>query len=296
MEKVFRSLIKKYFPNELLLELEEISLMHDIDNNGKTPFIIEALNKYNVPYTTLGNGTNRYGILVDGFAVKIALDKMGHTDNKREFKYSKRLYPLVVKVYECVPNGLVATFEYLSIFSIDDFIEKEEEMREILKIITDQFLVGDIGISNNNYINWGTRSNGEIAILDFAYIYSLSFQAFQCSCENEGTLQYDENFNYLICPFCHKKYQFKDIRKRISKQAEIDEIGDIRTLGYNLHKDEEVLKVDLEKSPYLKPKKKKTKKKQPYEDEDRQNNNLDPDEQLSNIHELDKALEKYIRR
>ena len=90
-KKTFRSLIKQYFPVELLIALDELTVQRNIDNNSKTPEILKLLDNYNVPYSTLGNGTNRYGILVDGYAVKIALDVMGKTDNKREFKYSKEM-------------------------------------------------------------------------------------------------------------------------------------------------------------------------------------------------------------
>lgn len=256
-KKLFRSLIKKYFPVDLLVKLDEITMSHDIDNNSKTKEIVELLKEYNVPYSPLGNGTNRYGILIDGYAVKIALDRMGKTDNKREFKYTKVLYPSVVKVYECLETGLIAVTEYVTIFSLDDFYENQSKMREILAEISSVFLVGDIGISTNNYVNWGTRNDGSICILDFAYIYSLSYKGFKCTCEDEGTLEFDKDFNYLICPFCKKKWDFASIRRRISKEDEIKEIGDIMTIGYVLRDSEEELEVDPEKTPISKKEKKK---------------------------------------
>ena len=256
---VFHSLIKKYFPSELLVKLELVTQTHGIDNNSKTTKILELLNEYNIPYSSLGNGTNRYGFLVDGYAVKIALDRAGHIDNKREFKYAKTHYPDVVKVYECTVDGLLAVFEYITIFSMDDFVSYQEDMRKILKKITENYLVGDVGISTINYINWGIRADGSIAILDFAYIYSLSYRGFLCTCEDEGILQYDKDFNFLRCPFCGKKWSFSDIRKRITKEDELNEIGDIREVGYNLKNSEEELIVDYEKSPHMKPKVKKEK-------------------------------------
>ena len=261
-KKTFRSLIKQYFPVELLIALDELTVQRNIDNNSKTPEILKLLDNYNVPYSTLGNGTNRYGILVDGYAVKIALDVMGKTDNKREFKYSKELYPDVVKVYECLETGLIAVFEYITIFSLDDFYDNQSKMREILGRISSSFLVGDIGVSTNNYVNWGTRLDGSIAILDFAYIYSLSYKGFRCTCEDEGILEFDKDFNHLICPFCKKKYTFSDIRRRITKQDEINEIGNIMELGYVLSSKEQELPIDENKSPVKKPKKKKKKNKE----------------------------------
>lgn len=258
---VLRSLIKTYFPVDLLVKLELVAGDHTVSNNEKTEEVIDLLNEYKVPFSPLGNGTNRYGILIDGYAVKVALDRAGQIDNMREFKYAKIHYPDVVKVYECTPEkGTVAVFEYITIFSLADMYDHQDEMREILGRITQKFLVGDMGISSNNYINWGTRADGSIAILDFAYIYSLSYKGFMCSCEDEGMLEYDKDFNYLICPYCRKKYTFAEIRKRISKQDELNEIGDIRDDGYVLHSAEETQPVDYNESTWRKKKEKKKKK------------------------------------
>ena len=95
----FRSRILQYFPAELLVKLYLVTTAHNVNNNDKTPKVIELLKEFNVPFTPLGNGTNRYGILVDGYAIKIALDGAGRMDNRREFCYAKKLYPYVVKVF-----------------------------------------------------------------------------------------------------------------------------------------------------------------------------------------------------
>ena len=293
-KKILRSIINKYFPVDLLIKLDMITRAHDIDNNSKTPEVHALLNEYNVPYTSLGNGTNRYGILVDGYAVKIALDRMGKIDNQREFKYAQTLYPNVVKVYECSAHGLVAVFEYITIFSLDDYYDNQAKMREILDGITRNYLVGDIGISQINYVNWGTRSDGSIAILDFAYIYSLSYKGFMCTCEDEGTLEYDNDYNYLICPFCRKKWSFADVRKRITRQDEINEIGDIMEIGYVLHKPEELHKIDYKKSPMLKPKEKKKKKPEnTVKKKHKQDWNFDdPEIQRNMLRELNESIRK----
>lgn len=298
-KKVFRSLIKKYFPVDLLIKLDQISTMHGIDNNSKTEDITKLLKEYNVPYSSLGNGTNRYGILVDGYAVKIALDRMGKTDNKREFKYAKRLYPSVVKVYECLETGLLAVLEYITIFSLDDFYDNQQKMREILKEISQNFLIGDIGVNADNYVNWGTRSDGSIAILDFAYIYSLSYQGFKCTCEDEGTIEFDNDYNFLKCPFCSRKWSFSDIRKRITKQDEINEIGDIMKLGYVLHSDEELLTIDPEKTPQKKDDEKQHKKKIHIKEQIKKemeknnvNENISSKEQMEMLREINKMIYK----
>lgn len=243
-KKVLRSLIHKYFPTELLMELDKISANYDIDNNAKSKLINKLLDDYNVPYDVLGNGTNRYGILIDGYAVKIALDRLGKVDNRREFKYSAQLQPCVVKVYESNKEGLIAVTEYVTIFTLDDLYERQEEMREILHSISQNFLVGDIGVSANNYINWGIRNDGTACILDFAYIYALSFKQFHCSCSEDSLVEYDNDYNNLICPSCHRKYSFGEIRKRITKADEEAEIGNILDVGYVLKNEEEEVEID----------------------------------------------------
>ena len=285
----FRSLIKKYFPIDLLVKLEVIASDHRVSNNKKTGAIIDLLRENNIPFTPLGNGTNRYGVLIDGYAVKIALDRAGQIDNMREFKYAKRLYPNVVKVYECTPEkGTVAVFEYITIFSINDMYNYQEEMREILKILSENFLIGDMGVSTDNFINWGYRADGSIAILDFAYIYSLEYKGFLCSCEDEGVLEYDTDFNYLQCPYCRKKYSFADIRKRITAQDEANEIGDIRDDGYVLHSKEENLPINLNESTWRRVKVKK--KKERFVPKKEKDESITPESQAEALKYIDDLI------
>lgn len=72
-----RSLIKKYISDELYLDVLKVTLISDIDNNEKSLLIRDLLTKYNIPWSGLGNGTNRYGLQLDGYAVKVALDNDG---------------------------------------------------------------------------------------------------------------------------------------------------------------------------------------------------------------------------
>ena len=244
MKKSFNSIIKKYFPIELLIELYEISESHTIQNNNKSKMIMEALSKFNVPAQSLGSGTNRYGVLIDGYAVKIALDRRGQTDNKREMKYSKQLQPYVIKIYECTHDGLVAVSEYINTFSeLSELYTHQYEMKDMLSDICANFLVGDIGVTEKNFMNWGRRFDGSLCIMDFAYIYSLSYQGFVCTCDHETILEYDDDFVNLYCPSCRKKFTFGDIRRRITKQDEINEIGDIMSVGYRVSSEREELEV-----------------------------------------------------
>ena len=263
--EIKRSLINKYFSKELLYKIYLTTKQHDLDNNEKAMLNKELLTEYNIPWSSLGNGTNRMAVIIDGYAVKIALDSDGMIDNRREMLYSKNLYPYVVKVYETLPNGLVSFFEYVSVFDSDDRFQNQDEMREILDMIAENFLLGDVGIIGENYKNWGTRPDGSICILDFAYIYSVNYNIFTCDeCGPQSILHYDRNYDKLECSHCGRKYSFSQIRKRITKAKQEEEIGDIRRLGYNITKDEE----EVEYEPTFEPKEHNKKaKKELTEDE-----------------------------
>ena len=72
-----RSLLLKYFSKDLYIEILRITMISDADNNEKGFLIKDLLRKNNIPFSPLGSGTNRIAVLIDGYAVKIALDRDG---------------------------------------------------------------------------------------------------------------------------------------------------------------------------------------------------------------------------
>ena len=253
MKQKFHSRIKQHFGNEdLIVELEKLSQRYDIDNNSKTLLIYDILKRYGIQFEKLGPGTNRLGVQIDGYVFKIALDALGHMDNRREFKYSPELYPDVIKVYECMPNGLIEVTEYVTVFDRDMYYENTEKMRKILNRLCDRYLIGDIGISINNFMNWGVRVDGSICSLDFAYIYDITSDAFMCTCKDHPYVEYDSDFNNLICPACKKKYSFAQIRRRISDKMEEEEVGDIRKKAYIITDVNQELEIDPRLSVFMK--------------------------------------------
>lgn len=242
-KRTYHSLLKKYFSKDLCLKLHKLTLSMSTDNDTKARYIEKYLKEYNVPATILGSGTNRIGVRIEGYCFKIAYDKAGCIDNKREFIYSKNLQPYVVKTYECFPSGLISVCEYVRGFESSDIRSSElaysnrKKMKKILDIISENFLVGDVGISDKNYGNWGMRVDGSICILDYAYIYSINYKQMECSCG--GKLYYDENYIKLRCCECGKVYNFGQLRKKITREDEAKEIGDITKKGYCLNSEKE---------------------------------------------------------
>ena len=237
-KRSYRSVLLEIFTPERCIELERLQRSFSISNNRKIDIIKQWLTDWGIDYHPAGPGTNRYAFSYDGWIIKIACDVDGKIDNKREFKYSIPLQPYVIKCYEVFADGLLAVFEYVDAFTIDDFWKNIDEMKKILSEIAENYLIGDVGISTDNYGNWGFRDD-ELVILDYAYIYSTSFRSFSCSCSPRAMLYYDKDFCNLICPLCGKSYSFATIRKRISSAEQDAEIGDIDSQGYIISSTEE---------------------------------------------------------
>lgn len=230
-----RSFIRKRISRELYRKLSHIPMMR-IDNNAKGYYLKKLLAEYKVPFTSLGSGTNRYGILIDGYAWKFALDDAGRIDNMREFKFGGKLYPDCIKAYEVDYYGLIEVTEYVEVMDINTFYEYKNEMREILERISSAFLIGDIGLIGKNHKNWGLRHTAdgvEVCMLDYAYIYDIKSSVFQCSCRR-GTIHYTEDFSSFMCPVCRRRFMFGEIHQKLTPDIQKREIGDLRELGYVL--------------------------------------------------------------
>ena len=230
-KRVYRSLLLDVFTPEQMIEIHKITKTFSISNNQKMEIIKDKLNEWGIKNAPLGPGTNRYGFMTDGYVVKVAFDKDGKIDNKREFIYSMELQPYVIKCYETTEDGIFAIFEYVDPFTIDDFWQEQDKMREILRNVARSYLIGDVGVSSKNYENWGHRDNGQCVMLDYAYIYSVAFKHFTCTCRPDAVLYYDKDFVNLLCPMCGKKYSFADVRRKISRKEQDEEIGNILERG-----------------------------------------------------------------
>lgn len=243
-EKTYRSLLLEVFTEDQCIELEKIQRTYSISNNQKIQMYREKLDSWKIHYAPIGGGTNRYAFMTDSYIVKIACDADGKIDNKREYIYSIALQPYVIKCYEAFEDGFMAIFEYVECFTMDDFWKNTRKMKEILSHIGNQFLIGDVGVSSKNYVNWGFRDDQTIVILDYAYIYSVKFKQFTCNCSPNAVLCYDNDFVDLICNTCGKKYTFRELRKKISRKDQDDEIGNLLEKGYVLHSKEEKKKFE----------------------------------------------------
>lgn len=243
-EKLLRSRILQYFPNKLMNEISKIVYSNRFnDVNDKAHIILELIESYDIDFSELGTGTNRTAIFIDGYCFKIALDKYGVRDNDQEFTLSKELQPYVIKVYET--NSIILVCEYVTLITKEEFIECKEKINMILEDLSNEYLLGDMGTINKNFCNWGRREErNELVCLDFAYIYRIIGEEMLCSNCNT-MLRYTADYDRLVCPSCRRKYDFMDIRRKISQKMENMELESDKERAY--HISSEVEKVFVSK-------------------------------------------------
>lgn len=268
--KSLRSLIHENFPFDLRVELELLSKRRDIGNREKQEELILLLRKWNVnDIVMLGSGTNRYAFKLHGFVVKFATDNDGKIDNFKEFKMAKRLYPHVTKVHEVTENGTILICEYIQPFdSYPEMMQYADEIRQILSEMSTVYLIGDVGLSDRNFSNWGIRigTNSPVC-LDFAYVYSVSSSLFICNyCKTNSMLVPTKDYVRLHCsnPACGREFKFEDIRAKIGNDIHRHEIGELSEEGYLLqHSNTTVELLETKSSYMLKRRKKKQALKEP---------------------------------
>jgi hypothetical protein len=264
--KKLRSFILENFPYELRVEMDLLSRQRNLQNDAQQAKLFELFRKYDIDATKLGMGTNRYGFKYKSFAIKYATNDDGRIDNMKEFKMSPILQPAVIRVHEMSENGLILVTEYIRPFgSYSDMIKYKDQIKDILADLSSRYLIGDVGISEINYANWGIRLGTDQPVcLDFAYVYDVSSSLFHCTektCEGKSILVPNEDFTMLICSNCKRKYRFEDIRIRIGKDEHMKEIGDLSEISYRLTETDTTVELDEKRSLYLAIKRKEEERK-----------------------------------
>ena len=263
--KRLRSFIHEKIPLELRFDLDILSRRRDLRGEEKQEEIIKLFRKYDIGnISQLGPGTNRYGLKLDGFVIKVATDRDGKVDNWKEFKMAKVLFPRVPRTHEVSENGSLLIAEYVQPFeSYSEMLKYADQIREILREISSVCLIGDVGITSKNYANWGLRvGTNEVVCLDFAYVYDVTSDLFICRhCHANVMLMPNKDYTKLVCPnpACQKETLFEDIRAMISNEYHMEQIGDLSNEGYLMSSSDVPTELDDNKSNYLKRKKRNNK-------------------------------------
>lgn len=206
-----RSRIKENFTEEDLQFIKDLANSPYFDNNNdKARVLLQHFGPKG--FIQLAPGTNRFGMLKGEYVYKLAMDSNGIRDNWNEFNMCMKLQPYVIKVYEC--NGLVEVTEYVTIMDKPTFEASKETIRNILSVITEDFLIGDAGTITKNYCNWGFDDDNVLKLLDFGYTFDKDPAIMYCP-KCGGKLTYDMDYDHLYCQQCATKVSIMDIWYRM---------------------------------------------------------------------------------
>lgn len=223
-----KSKIKTIFgkDDKLLRYIGAICDTKRIESNAeKMVTLSNLLYTYKIPFQFLGGATNRLALQIDGYAVKFAMDEQGYLDNLIEYSLSPELQPYVTKSFET--NGYILIAECVELMTSEKWELYRTEIRKVLDILCNDYLLGDVGYIKKNMTNWGIRENRPV-ILDYAYCHRFTENLFTCS-RCGSPLTYDSTYDKLMCTDrsgCRAVYTYND-RKRIQgKQVDIDMINE----------------------------------------------------------------------
>lgn len=205
-------------PKECRMKIGEVSYQKGMRATSRKNRVIEILKEYNIPFTEVGTGTNRFIVKYDGFALKIALDREGVADNKQEWVMSDMLSPNVATAYEISKGGHLLVATYAPAFtSYSEMSIYGTKIRKILDQWGSRFLLGDVGFNRVNYANWGLLAGNPVCI-DYAYIFPASMDLFKCICGCKRMKFTDDSYSSYKCSECGREYEDRDLRAKISQE------------------------------------------------------------------------------
>lgn len=180
-------------------------------------------------FKKMASGTNRvvYRYLNDYRVVlKVAIDKVGLSDNGNEYKNQQLLKPFVSKCFEVSPCGTVGLFErVVPITSREEFINLSDSIFDLINNIIGKYVLEDIG--EKFYMNYGLREGFGPVLLDYPYVFELDGRKLICNVEDPlepkgycgGEIDYDLGYNDLVCKKCGKRYLATELKKPYEKSG-----------------------------------------------------------------------------
>ena len=219
--------ITNYLPYQVISNIDMI--VSDVKLMNKPQKKYQMVNELLKPYgfRHLASGTNRrafYCTYDDSIILKIASDRIGKSDNISEFQLQNLIQPFCPKIYEVIPNGVMALSERVEPMTEYDY--KKRWNGDVFDFIFQIFLRGYImeDIGSNFFKNWGVRYGFGPVILDFPYIYQVDWSRLKCIKEDpetgtqcNGDLDYDysNGMSQIICNKCGARYSAKYLSKKV---------------------------------------------------------------------------------
>ena len=213
-----------YFSMDDINQINQISSSVRLNNNPREKYrLIEEIMKKR-GFSLIGGGTNRRTYTCDydnRIVAKVGTDKIGFSNNLREFVNQDVLKPFCCKIFEVSPCGTLAIIESVyPIKTIEEFQLVGEDIFNVLyfKIRNKDIAMEDIGF--RSYKNWGIRDNFGPVLLDYPTMYVADPK--KCFCTQKDAygrycnhpLDYDEGFDNIVCTKCGHRYLSKFISKK----------------------------------------------------------------------------------
>lgn len=173
-------------------------------------------------FKKMASGTNRvtYRCLNDyRIVIKIAIDKVGLSDNGNEYRNQHLLKPFVTKCFEVSPCGTVGLFErVIPITSREEFVNISDDIFDLINNLIGKYVLEDIG--EKFYMNYGLRDGFGPVLLDYPYVFELDGRKLICNVPEPmepkgycgGEIDYDIGYNDLRCRKCGKRYLATDLK------------------------------------------------------------------------------------
>ena len=241
-EVKIESLIKKNFSEEFMRKV------YDIYSNDYISIVEKTIRFDKIfteefggrkDYRRIGEGTNRFVCLLDNHIIKVAYNYLAYIDNMNELAQAKYKSKYLAQAYET--NGIVLVSEYVTVMDKEEFLESQFHIKKILDVLAEDksldndkrryYILGDMGMSEKNYGNWGKRMNGDIVILDYGYLYQLTNDEWKevAKCPSCGSsLEYTNDYSELKCvkTECHTTVKYTTLRNSFGYSNIIDNIDD----------------------------------------------------------------------
>ena len=241
-EVKIESLIKKNFSEEFMRKI------YDVYSNDYISIVEKTIQFDKLftdefgerkDYRRIGEGTNRFVCLLDNHIIKVAYNYLAYIDNMNELAQAKYKSKYLAQAFET--NGIILVSEYVTVMDKEEFLESQFHIKRILDVLAEDqamekdkrkfYILGDMGMSEKNYGNWGRRMNGEIVVLDYGYLYQLSNDEWKevAKCPTCGSsLEYTKDYSELECTRtdCKTKVKYTTLRNSFGYSSIIDNITD----------------------------------------------------------------------
>lgn len=244
--RTFRSRLNS-LPLELKVGLGEVVYQIGMTPTHRRDRVSDLFTQYGIEFRNIGTGTNRHIVRYDGYVIKIALDREGIADNRQEWVMADKLAPHVAMAYEISKGGHLLVAEYCPAFS--NYCEMTLHRTAITKILKEwakQYLIGDVGLVDKNFANWGVNTKGDPVCIDYAYLFPVSMNVFTCICGNRS-MTMDDSFSKYRCIKCNKEYPDAELRMAVTQNERLKMFENIPGLKMTLPEEQHPVDIIYKK-------------------------------------------------